>query len=475
MIHFTKIMWIGNCFVIWNIITARPRWMTVPQTWAFVLLFMGSSIFGALGNRLKARPAYVFSMMILSIFIMFTTPSFEALLLAECGAFMFRVMLGMKYFDLRDIVIWNLVYALCAVYAFSECARNGEDAYRFVMYEVCYCCTVIVLAFRAAEAVRLEARLEADKATLRGERSGLRELMELVCDVVVNLDPQLRLSDAASRLSAMVNFRGEASLLGMRLQDFMPDEADKAGFEGCVLATSGMSDEEAGTKPRMLHARLRDSLGNLIKVELFCASIQTLLGTSYVVGIREFGDGIAELADRTPPLELSGGPSPEQGSRRSRQPKQTTRARRVSKRMVGEIRGDDALSESDSASSQSVCSGGSAQKLRLFPTTMMGLDFALATVMGRIEVDVGEASDCCPFHLRLRMLREATERLQAFDCATAFGADENLQCQSCGFLNRDGLSGLRGKRRTPRDKVCFACEEALDFDTARPQRTKLVL
>jgi len=331
------------------------------------------------------------------------------------------------------------------------------------MYGLSYTVMVTMLNAWAARTARIEASLAAEKAMLCGERSGLRDLMELSCDVVVNMADDLRLSENASRLAAMVKLQGGGCLKGMRLQDFMPEESDKTRFEDCVAAMSrmagetssaaGVSGETHSATPRALHVKLRDGLGNLVKVELFCARIQTVLGTSFVVGLREFSDGIAELVER-----------------RRLEPKRVSRVRSVrqqdsssaSEGSLGrEGRNDAAALECETEDSHSACSDSSARTPRLFPTTILGLEYALVRILLRTEVDMEQARDCCPLHSRLRLFREIAEGLSCLDCAPDFHAQERLQCQKCGFLNRDGRSGLRGLPRTPRDVACFACAEVL--------------
>jgi len=391
------------------------------------------------------------------VFIALSVPasaeaSFERLLLGQNGVTMVRVLLCLKYYKLWGVAFWNLVYLMASVYACEACIADPSNKSLFLVHEGFFFVFVIMLATWSREGVRAEARLEAQKAMLHGERLGFRDLMEIVCDVVVNLDEKMRFTEAASRLSAMVKFRGEISLLGMSLKDFMPDEADKQGFEDCIAAMSGPYGEADSTKPRMMHVKLRDSLGNLINVELFCATIRTILGTSYMVGIREFSDGLAALAEC----------------------KHFERGR---SRAVSKAKGSGALLRQSSHShsdgdhsepwsdeeSKSVSSEISARTPHFFPTTSMGVEFALTNVMARMAVESGQRpSECCSYHTRLRLLQEAVERMQALGCISTFGSEERVQCRSCGFLNRDGRSGLSGRPRTPRDAVCFACEDVLE-------------
>mmetsp|Transcript_47711 Transcript_47711/g.137391 ORF Transcript_47711/g.137391 Transcript_47711/m.137391 type:complete len:555 (-) Transcript_47711:69-1733(-) len=469
MSHVTVVLAVAVMFIVWNTITGRPRFMTATQTWVTLVMLGASSSGITFGHRVRANILYAFFMAALSLFIALSFPVFESVLLGDCAAFIPRAVLGMKHYDLRGVVFWNLVYSIAAMSAYRAGAA-GQDGFRSLMYVIAFGSAIVVLGSRAASAVKLEGRLEADKTMLHGERSGLMELMEFVCDVVVNLDDQLKLTDAASRLSAMVNFRGEASLMGMRLQDFMPDEADKTGFEECVLAKSETHGGAGGSKPRMVHARLRDGLGNVIKVELFCATIRTLLGTSYVVGIREFSDAMAELVECPPVQRRQSARQPPSGS----QPR-LTRPRRGRKKTNDGSSGQDAPSESDSASSVSAKSDTSVVTIRLSPTTTTGIDFALISVAAKLQVDRVAPADCCPFHLRLGLLDEAIERLRAIECSPHFAPEERLQCQSCGFLNRDGRSGLRGRPRSQRDRICFACEESLDAANSAPASRKLAL
>lgn len=70
----------------------------------------------------------------------------------------------------------------------------------------------------------------------------------------------------------------------------MPSLGDRAAFERCVRAHGDEASGITGTMPRALHVRLRDSLGNHIRVELFCVTVQSLVQRRFFVGIREFSD-----------------------------------------------------------------------------------------------------------------------------------------------------------------------------------------
>jgi len=457
MLVHTYILCSAVAVIAWNISTRAPRWMSAGQTWLVVIQLLVSSLLAG-GLRLKANAAYGVFMLSLSLFIGFAEPegnAFEQLLLGEGATVVLRILLSLKYYKPWGVAFWNFVYLIASVYACENCIRDSRSKSLFLVYAMWYFVVVILLATWSTNGVKSEARLEAQRAKLHGERSGFRDLMEMVCDVVITLDDKLRLMESASRLSAMVNFRGESSLLGASLQDFMPDEADRQGFEACVSATSGASGDADSTKPRMLHVKLRDSLGNLMQVELFCATIQTILGTSHMVGIREFSDGVPGLAECRPVEPCSNARS--RTSPRAR----TSRTPQHQRSQPGHTRDSEPGSDDDN---RSVCSDVSSFRVdQCFPTTRQGLDFALVRIMSRLVLDSGhQLSECCSLHMCLKLLQEAMGRLQNLECQPNFAPKEMLQCRSCGFLNRDGRSGLVGRPRTPRDAVCFACEEALD-------------
>lgn len=397
------------------------------------------------------------------VLILVTRPIPMYLIVSDNVALGLRVAMSMKYHKCYPVLFWNVLYQFSSVYAIAH--AMGRDFLGFALsYQIWNVGLVVVLCYTVSRDAEVEIRRDLKASVLKCESSGLWNLLDMICVVVVHLDDSLTIVDKASRFAAMVTLQG-GSVEGMRLEDFMPVAEDRKAFELCAHAhpDGALSFD---TVPRALHVRLRDSLGNLLSVELFCVAFRTPLRRSFFVGIREFCD-----APEIRPLT-----APRGEARHS--------AAMDFLRLAGEgqaqRRGDEAhpapsLSASDSDSLRSVlaapprpgCLGRD-----LAPTSCMGIELALVQLMRLCSRPVGQAEAavgrCCPFHRRLGFLQDGVTGLAALPCAPGFQAHTAAQCGRCGFLV-DSARAWDGHALR-----CFACqtevEVAEDAQMPRPSQ-----
>merc|ERR1719203_1541533 len=96
-----------------------------------------------------------------------------------------------------------------------------------------------------------------------------------MCEVVVELDSHMCIVGDDTRLGAMLTLTSSRATAGLRLQDFMLPE-DAAMFEARmqqVVLDGDMppdtEDDAPMSKTGALHVKMRDSLNNVLNVEIF--------------------------------------------------------------------------------------------------------------------------------------------------------------------------------------------------------------
>jgi len=324
----------------------------------------------------------------------------------------------------------------------------------------------LLMSVISARAATSRVREEVETAALRNESSGLWHLLDLVCDVVLPLDDQLRIMDKSARFSAMVMMQGK-DVQGTCLQDFMSDEEDREAFERC--ATSRFSSLAEETVPRATHVKLRDTWGNQIRVELFCVQVQQLLGTRHFVGIREFSD-TAQLPEVKHILARGRG-------RRRQQAMRAARGAPCSEGATPPASPDDGPGpptegSSDVSSSSEVLEQPPEGPQTLPPmcralqeTTPEAIQMVMARLIQMVHIQPpsgtgavvrcksGESSEgCCPLHARIAFIHRCVRKLSRRPCVRNLKEVDRLQCELCGLLSEPSAAA-----RTQ----CFACHSDL--------------
>lgn len=274
--------------VVLKLIIHSPRWMSFGQTVALIIYLAGLTLMRLFcGGGASSRPGlfYAFTMLCCCIYVATIQGSFDTVVISECSLVFFRSIATVRFHRLRTMAMWNVAYFSCAAHMiFSE---FPEEARNFMVYQIWALFFMFFLSGWSTKVVVDRLHEEAKTAAVRSESSGLWNLLDLVCDVVVPLDEHLRIIDKAPRFSALVMMQGK-DLEGTCLKDYMPEHEDREAFERCAISPPQSPAEE--TMPRAVHVKLRDGLGNLIRAELFCVQVQQLSGKTHFVGIREFSD-----------------------------------------------------------------------------------------------------------------------------------------------------------------------------------------
>lgn len=380
---------------------------------------------------------------------------------------------SIAYGKMCAVVFWNT--ALVVAMTLTVYNRIGEEAevhaqfvYQFSMVDLfTSSCTIFATVF-GDMALWLHAQRVVQIQNLSGESCAMNDLLCLMSDVVVELDQELNIANAAPQLAAMFTKSPLGSLQGTQLQQFMAAEEDRQHFATVLLASA---DDVVGNQAGALHSTMQDSLGNRIKVEIFYSRSQGFDGCKrYFVGIREFGDGVAELkqfpagqgqkdAQLRAPASTRSGTRPGQPRRESPRPggaklKGTCEAQQTVPPAETCGLPSDA---SDHEVSSSVSSVVGLVIPQLLPTKDKAKDVAVLDTLLAWNTHVA-ATTCCSFHATLLDARRSMRRLERHDCIPGWTPKGVAQCEDCGTL----LPEIR--------KACLVCNgEALVFIAGPPE------
>eukprot|EP00929_Paragymnodinium_shiwhaense_P037232 TRINITY_DN19876_c0_g1_i1.p1 TRINITY_DN19876_c0_g1~~TRINITY_DN19876_c0_g1_i1.p1 ORF type:complete len:450 (-),score=59.32 TRINITY_DN19876_c0_g1_i1:1480-2829(-) len=282
--------------------TAIADYVTVLALVTTLLFYVSAkAVRRLLGAWEISHMYYIFAMMVVLSWTL--TTSDEGLLRNDFAGLPVRVCLSLLPLRRKVVVTTNILYACVVCWQYVVSSPCCEDASRFVptlhilMSLILMNCPVIVQ----------NSVLAVDKANRRTGimYSAAMGLLNLLCDVVIELGEGCCLEEEAPKLNAMLFLQGSTSLRGMSLTNFMP-EAEQRHFLDALAGIDAGRRSQVGA----INVTMNDSIGNTLRLEAFYVQIQAVevVKTRYLIGLREHAqneDSVALL----PPAPMQHTPS----------------------------------------------------------------------------------------------------------------------------------------------------------------------
>mmetsp|Transcript_8400 Transcript_8400/g.18403 ORF Transcript_8400/g.18403 Transcript_8400/m.18403 type:complete len:303 (+) Transcript_8400:1-909(+) len=230
-----------------------------------------------------------------------------------------------------------------------------------------------------------------------------------------------------------------------------------------------MQQAVATKNAEVRHMGMRDSMGSLVKMEVFLLSFEKGGSSRYLIGIREHSDyertvvrtGIAELSgerspedskerishesirehgDREPAAERQDRTKPDLGHMPEGLGSSATGLRCESPAFRTEPvfrteSGNEVSSEHSGGSEPSQRSRVEERFLEgMMPTNSRAVDVSLISVMTSWRLATrGRRPTCCAFHEATRELKQACRRFHTRPCLSSFRQETGYQCPVCGI------------------------------------------
>mmetsp|Transcript_26833 Transcript_26833/g.77594 ORF Transcript_26833/g.77594 Transcript_26833/m.77594 type:complete len:598 (-) Transcript_26833:460-2253(-) len=330
----------------------------------------------------------------------------------------------------------------------------------FFMFEMAVTALIICMAWQARNSLQSECSKTVHLRGLNVEFSALLALLNIVCDVVVELDASLKIAGPAPKLAAMLSLGVDKRMVGLTLTHFMPLEEHRARF------TEGISSRSAGdASPGGLHATLRDSMSGNIDIDLFYVLFPSPGGrVRYYVGIRECSDLAAPPPGplpgpiMSPCIDSEPWHKPTDGGHQASGRADTEARGRQSSASTSETEepssvapgtsagtGVGSASDSDTSSATQSTSRASSQGRRLrrvrrrFLDDRFGLTSArakklcLAEAILQWNIPVPRRA-CCEFHAAVQDLQAQAKELARMGCRVLVSCAGDSQCSECGMV-----------------------------------------
>jgi len=339
-----------------------------------------------------------------------------------------RLLLAVSHCHPLSVLAWNLVISTCIILSASTSQAidlmQGEWAVlvrnelmsTLAFFLVCLCCWIWMLEC---------SRRDVATSMLQVEKSASKSLLAMACDVVVQLDERLCLTQDAPQLAAMFFRRPDMAIKGADfMQFFRPEDADT--FQD-MLTNSTMNVGTPGTG--CFRATFNDGIRNTIRCDLFYVKLRLLEAGSqarFHIGIRESSElkALSELKKSEPLKRSRTGPA------------FLHRKGTAAYNEAQELRPDTepAGLKPDSPRTQN------QENLRyqnLRKTSGEAMAFDLMCLVCDWNVIVPPVS-CCSKHAGLLHARKILKRLEKGGCAKAPEQEPTaMQCRRCGRLDFD--------------------------------------
>ncbi|CAE8581453.1 unnamed protein product, partial [Polarella glacialis] len=268
-------------------IMSQSQWCLLLSTWVLATIV---NVCPSILQKCRVELVFSLSMASLTVFVILSGNSGRQVMFSEWALFPFRLVLNLAYFRPRSAAFWNLLHMLTTTYVYAGVkvsACDMLDLRSFVIFELATCAFVMGLVCGMERVNSAELRREIEGRAMNNQSLAARSLLRIVCDIVIELDSELALTENVPGLSAILMMTSGRSTKGTPLHHFIPDEEDKAQLKQKMCSSSEEPNQHAGA----FHTRLMDSFGSIICVEIFHVKYERIDEKAhYLVGLREFAD-----------------------------------------------------------------------------------------------------------------------------------------------------------------------------------------
>eukprot|EP00928_Gymnodinium_smaydae_P086553 TRINITY_DN7079_c0_g1_i10.p1 TRINITY_DN7079_c0_g1~~TRINITY_DN7079_c0_g1_i10.p1 ORF type:complete len:534 (+),score=43.93 TRINITY_DN7079_c0_g1_i10:68-1669(+) len=334
-----------------------------------------------------------------------------------------RLMLSISYVRRPVVFIFNFLNSMACVYAFTRassfCAEETARLFDMIQWEIVVVIGISYLSSTTESSLRAQIASTLKVTCLQGEGKAMMRLLDLVCDVVVELDCHQCMSEHSKRFSALLALGPTFNTKGVHLECLMPSADDRLRFREMLdSASTGIN-----SVPSVTHVTLRDGRGMRFQAQVFCVHFRGLRDSSrFYIGIQESQD--------VPVTNLEN----VQNSRRSRRMRASSH-NRTEEVGIGSNAGDSQTSAIEAAESSElgVSVGKGLLHTHWQPTSYEGKRLGLMSSMISWNFKM-DSHQCCAYHAACNEVLSVVASMKQEPCKVGFKTEFTAQCTNCGSL-----------------------------------------
>eukprot|EP00928_Gymnodinium_smaydae_P046129 TRINITY_DN3072_c0_g2_i1.p1 TRINITY_DN3072_c0_g2~~TRINITY_DN3072_c0_g2_i1.p1 ORF type:complete len:540 (-),score=57.20 TRINITY_DN3072_c0_g2_i1:88-1707(-) len=331
-------------------------------------------------------------------------------------AYVIKLSLSIHFLNMRSVVLWNLV--VLSVEVVHDAQHGIKDSERYVGLQLAAFTLVIIVVTAGFKRWAISAaRQEIYISNLKVENSASSSLLDLVCDVVVQVDSQLTIKHESLALKAMLMKTGGATTKGVPFTSFIADDQERQLFTWQLLAPRTVSEGKVGT----FRTTLSDSLRNRVSADIFFVAIEMDVDVvHYLLGVRELNERDVMGAPSFPLRE----DSQEDKKKVKRSSSKKGTPSNYERADFNEAAGPSPPVASDNLH---------FPQLLLTSTNAQYISMLHCLSSWNVNVD---STTCCSFHAYVLAAKMVTSEFRKAPCDARFPslAREGTQCQMCGMI-----------------------------------------
>eukprot|EP00928_Gymnodinium_smaydae_P033439 TRINITY_DN23958_c0_g1_i2.p1 TRINITY_DN23958_c0_g1~~TRINITY_DN23958_c0_g1_i2.p1 ORF type:complete len:551 (+),score=60.42 TRINITY_DN23958_c0_g1_i2:74-1654(+) len=399
---------------------------TVPQQVCLLVASLASicASYVLVLTPVLIESCYAIIMMAAAVYV-WSSPS-DSFVFYVAGIFVVQLVLSVPLVSFRSVLFWNTaVLGASLAYVTQHDMPCATPSVTF-LFLVISTLLVFIAAVGFQRWTISSARQEISISNLKIENSASSALLELSCDVVLQLDSELNIHQESPAFKALLMKTSGTTTTGAPFTRYVADDQDRQDLEEQLLAAQTASEGKVGT----YRTTLSDSLRNRFRADIFFVKFEVDVSVShYLLGIRECRElDVIETPSFPEKQFKKTTPSAHRGT-----PSRSERA---------ELKRRQALPRASTS--------GHLHFPELVLTSKNARSNSMLDCLSSWNVNIGRTT-CCTYHGYLMDAREMLRMLRDSPCDSCFPrlADDRMQCQDCGIIVAE-----------MEDPVCGICDSA---------------
>eukprot|EP00928_Gymnodinium_smaydae_P033103 TRINITY_DN23808_c0_g2_i1.p1 TRINITY_DN23808_c0_g2~~TRINITY_DN23808_c0_g2_i1.p1 ORF type:complete len:563 (-),score=41.40 TRINITY_DN23808_c0_g2_i1:320-2008(-) len=384
---------------------------TAPQRTCLVVAMLASMcVYSAPALTSRSIDVY-YALMIIATSVYIWTSSIELLALSMVQAAFVRLMLSVLYLKTAATILWNTMLSGATCVYLANCSVNDELKSILAYSDVGSTIVLIIVAAGVKRLATSVAHQEVCISRLRTENSSSMLLLDMVCDVILELSDKLRIVHDSPAFTALLMRAAGSSNEGMSFTSFIHDKDEAQDFQDSLFGKRCF-EGKVGTGV----ATLSDTSRNTVRVEMFFVRIEMDTNINhYLLGIREFKDS-----------EVIQGPSFKAPKQKGVKPLLNNGTPSALERStLGKPSGSDKGKTS-----------GRCRYPHLQLTNEKGMYSSLGMSLSTWNISTMRTT-CCSYHEYITAGKTALTKLAEAPCDSNFPeiVQQGRQCQECGIID----------------------------------------
>jgi len=202
--------------------------------------------------------------------------------------------------DFKHTFLWNTIYVCAIVPSYAVLPQECPlmiSTYTFAVNQI-FCFALLAAVAYSTEMVGTSLiRQMLEAKVLRDDHSAVRSLLDAMCDAVVMIDENYRITESSPRLACMLMYDPNVQMSGKSMLDYFAVASERDLYiertRNCTQADYNIPRGREPVETTVFHTTLLDSHGNRINVEVFHVRVQYIDIDSFslhIIGIREEAD-----------------------------------------------------------------------------------------------------------------------------------------------------------------------------------------